>query len=141
MNIAHDHTSKTGEKHGSSNRAFGLVFTVFLLVVGIWPMVHGLGFRLWALVGSGALLFLSLLLPVVLTIPNRIWTRFGLLLHSVTSPIALGILFYGMFTPMGLIMRLFGKDSLRLQFETNAKSYWIRRKPPGPAADSLLDQF
>lgn len=141
MNKLQDSASKTLERQGSSNQTFGLVFTVCLFAVGMWPMVHGVQPRLWALVLSGILLPISLFWPIALTRPNRIWTRFGLLLHSITSPIALGVLFYGMFTPMGLAMRLFGKDPLRLKFERDAKTYWIQRKPPGPAPETLTDQF
>jgi len=67
--------------------------------------------------------------------------KLGDILHRIASPIALAILFYGVVTPTGLLMRLFGKDPLRLRFDREAKSYWIAREPPGPAPESLKDQF
>ena len=65
----------------------------------------------------------------------------GLVLHKIVSPIALGILFFLVVTPTGLLMRLLGKDPLRLRFDRSADSYWIARTPPGPDADSLKNQF
>jgi hypothetical protein len=60
---------------------------------------------------------------------------------SIVSPIAMGILFYAVFTPIGLIMRLFGKATMRAPFDPRASSYWIHRDPPGPPPDSLKNQF
>ncbi|HQR50033.1 MAG TPA: SxtJ family membrane protein, partial [Methylophilaceae bacterium] len=96
---------------------------------------------LWALELSGGFLLLALVIPRVLAPANRAWTKFGLLLHDIVSPIALGILFFVVVTPTGLLMRLLGKDPLRLRFERSAKSYWIVRTPPGPDAESLKNQF
>ena len=92
---------------------------------------------------AASLLFLlfALVLPKALAPLNWVWTKFGLVLHRIVSPVVLGVLFYGVFTPLGIIMRLFGGDPLRLRFNPNAQSYWIERTPPGPAPDSLKDQF
>ena len=126
---------------GSSDRTFGLVFAVFFTIVAVLPMVHGEPLRLWALAAAGAFLALALVAPRLLAPLNRLWLRFGDLLHRIVSPIALAILFYGVVTPTGLLMRLFGKDALRLRFDREAKSYWIAREPPGPPPESLKDQF
>jgi hypothetical protein len=77
----------------------------------------------------------------LLTIPNRLWLGFGMLLHRVTSPVALGIIFYVVVMPTGLLMRAFGKDILRLRHDPAAESYWIKREPPGPKPDSMPHQF
>jgi hypothetical protein len=126
---------------GSSNRTFGLVFSGFFLIIGLLPMTQGNSFRYWALVTAGALLVPTILAPAVLGPFNRIWTKFGELLHWIVSPIALAILFFGVVTPTGLLLRLMGKDVLRLRFDKAASSYWISRTPPGPAAESLKNQF
>ena len=73
--------------------------------------------------------------------PNRLWLRLGLRLNRVISPVALGFLFYAVFTPMGALMRRFAKDNLRLRSGKIDGSYWIRRDPPGPKPDSLHNQF
>jgi hypothetical protein len=83
----------------------------------------------------------ALLWPAVLAPLNRIWTRFGLLLHRIVSPVVLGVMFFGVVTPMGLVMRALGKDPLRLRFDPAARTYWIERRPPGPAPDTLNNQF
>ena len=87
------------------------------------------------------LLLITVATPALLTVPNRLWMKFGLLLHRVISPVVLAILFYAVVTPMGWIMRAFGKDPLRLKREASNPSYWVAREPPGPQPDSMSDQF
>jgi hypothetical protein len=77
----------------------------------------------------------------VLSPLNRLWLRFGLLLHKIVSPLVLGIMFFLVITPIGLLMRAVGKDLLRLKFDKRSSSYWIERLPPGPPPESLKDQF
>jgi hypothetical protein len=117
------------------------VFTAVFLIVALWPLISGHSPRLWALAVSGLVLLITVAMPALLTIPNRLWTKFGLLLHRVISPVVLAILFYVAVTPMGWIMRAFGKDPLRLKREGSNPSYWIPREPPGPQPDSMSDQF
>lgn len=137
-----EHTPRHLETpEGSSDRSFGLVFSSLFFVVALWPLLHGNNIRLWA-IGFGLIFgIFALAAPRILTPLNRLWTRFGLLLHRVVSPIALGILFFGVVTPTGLLMRLFGKDSLCLRLQKNAATYWIPRTPPGPKPESLKNQF
>lgn len=137
-----DHTTHhLGSPEGSSSRSFGLVFTIFFLVVALLPLLRGHGMRLWALGLAGVFLILALATPKLLAPLNRLWTRFGMLLHQIVSPVALGVLFYGVVTPTGLLMRLAGKDPLRLRLDKSANSYWIERRPPGPAPESLKQPF
>lgn len=124
-----------------SNRSFGLVFTAFLSMVGVMPLLHGQPARIWALGAALFFLIAALLAPRVLALPNRAWMQFGLLLGRIVSPVALSILYYGVVTPIGLCMRLMHKDPLRLKFDPAATSYWIDRTPPGPSAESLNRQF
>jgi len=138
----HEHTPRhTDSTPGSSDRSFGFVFTVFFVIVGLLPLLKGGDIRLWALGLSAVFLLLALVAPKILAPANRAWTKFGLLLHRIVSPIALGILFYGVFTPTGFVMRLLGKDLLRQRFDRTATTYWIARTPPGPDAESLKNQF
>ena len=83
----------------------------------------------------------ALFFPPLLQPLNRLWTKFGLLLHKVVSPVVLGIMFFLVITPIGLLMRSLGKNPLQLRFDDDARSYWVHRRPPGPAPDSLKDQF
>ena len=138
---AHENIEHRDEVRGSSDRAFGFVFAAFFLIVALLPLIWGAQPVLWALAVSIAFLAVAALYPAVLGPLNRLWFRFGLLLHGVVSPIVLGIMFYGVVWPTGFIMRALGKDPLRLRFDRNAGSYWIKRDPPGPAPDSFRDQF
>jgi hypothetical protein len=90
---------------------------------------------------AAAFALLAILKPVLLAGLNRLWIKLGVLLGKAVSPIALGILFYVVITPIGLIIRFTGKDPLRLKFSPDADSYWIPRDPPGPAPDSMNHQF
>ena len=138
----HEHTPRhTSQIQSSSDRSFGFVFAAVFLIIALYPLLHASGIRIWAVVISGLFLLLAALVPQILAPANRLWTKFGMLLHRIVSPLALGVLFFLVVTPTGLLMRLFGKDPLRLRFDPAADSYWIKRDPPGPAADSLHNQF
>ena len=84
---------------------------------------------------------MALLYPAALKPLNRLWLKFGLLLHKVVNPIMMAFVFFGTVLPTGLIMRVLGKDPLRLKRQPEADSYWIDRQPPGPAPESMKDQF
>lgn len=135
---------------GSTDRGFGLTVGGILLAIGLvrvglgwWSLgAVALGWVEYALGGVGAvLLVLGLIAPSVLAPLNAGWTKLGLLLFKVVNPIVLGLIFVLTIVPIGLLLRLFGKDPLRLTFEPEAKSYWISRDPPGPAPDSMPQQF
>lgn len=139
--MAHEDLTRVERVEGSSNRSFGLVFAVVFLMIAAWPMLDGRALRWWAVVIAATFALLAVRYPSVLTLPNRWWTKFGLLLGKVVSPIALGLLFFGVITPLGAVMRLTGKDPLRLQLDRKTDSYWILRDPPGPPPASMTNQF
>jgi hypothetical protein len=141
MAATHEDFSRDQEIKPSSNRSFGWVVVAGFLLIGLWPLVSGSSVRWWSLIVSGLFAIVTLAAPALLTIPNRLWLRFGLLLHRIVSPVVLAIMFYGVVTPMGALMRAFGKDSLRLRRNGSADTYWIKRDPPGPKPDSLPNQF
>ena len=139
--MAHEDLNRIQTVEGSSDRAFGLVFAgVFLLVAG-WPLFSGETPRWWALGIAAAFVLIAMLKPALLAGLNRQWIKLGLLLGKVVSPVALGILFYCVIAPIGLLVRLSGKDPLRLKLDSGSNSYWIPRKPPGPPPDSMTNQF
>jgi hypothetical protein len=90
---------------------------------------------------AGVFALVAILRPTLLRHPNRLWTKLGLLLGKIVSPVALAILFYGVVAPIGMLVRLTGKDPLRLRLDSGAESYWIPRKPPGPPPESMTNQF
>lgn len=139
--MAHEALRRDETAQPSSDRTFGLVFVVVFLALGLLPLLSHRGVRVWSLVVAGVLLLIALTAPAVLAPLNRLWMRFGALLHGIVSPLVLGVMFFGVITPMGLVMRALGKDPLRLRADAGAASYWVQRTPPGPARDSFKRQF
>ena len=139
--MGHEDLHRTQHVEGSSDRSFGLVFAAVFLLVGVLPLTSAEPPRYWSLAVSAAFVVVALIRPSLLAIPNRIWLKFGLMLGHIVSPIALGILFYGVFMPLGAVIRLTGKDPLRLRRQPAASSYWIAREPPGPAPGSFGSPF
>ncbi len=125
----------------SSDRAFGMIFVVVFAIVALWPLTDAGAVALWAVAVAMVLLAIAVVRPSVLAPLNRVWTAFGSVLHLITNPLIMGLVFYGAVTPTGLIMRALGKDPLRRRLDPGAKSYWIDREPPGPAADTMNQQF
>ncbi|HTC24745.1 MAG TPA: SxtJ family membrane protein, partial [Gemmatimonadales bacterium] len=133
----HENFIREEDTPPGSDRALGLVLGGALGLIGLLPLLRGHGARWWALGLAGAFFLASATRPVILGPLNRLWHRLGLLLHSVVSPVVLGLLFFTTVTPIGLLMRGLGRDLLRLRFEPDAPTYWIERRPPGPAPDSM----
>ena len=139
--MAHENLSRDQHIEGSSDRVFGLVFAGLFFIIAYFPLFHGGVIRWWSIGLAAAFLLAALVNPSLLAGLNRLWIKIGLLIGKITSPIALGILFYGVLTPLGTIIRLNGKDQLRLEFDPGADSYWIPRDPPGPPSNSMTNQF
>ncbi len=137
----HEDLSRTQAVRASSERFFGLTFFVVFLIIALWPLLRQDPIRPIALGLALAFLAASLIAPAWLAPLNRLWLKFGELLHRITSPVILGIMFFGVITPIGFLMRLAGKDLLRMKFDPRCASYWIRREPPGPEKSSLKRQF
>ena len=112
-----------------SNRSFGIVFFTVFLILSLYPLVNSESIRIWSLIISIIFLVLSLLNSKILTPLNKLWFKFGILLGKIVSPFVMGIIFFLVVTPIGLIMRLFGKDVLNLKYNEK-KSYWIEKKGP-----------
>src|SRR5467141_1274294 len=100
----HEDLGRHQTVEGSSNRSFGLVFTVAFALLALAPLRHHQPVRLWAAGASGLFLALSLAAPVVLGPLNALWLRLGLLLGRIVTPITLGVMFFVVFTPIGLLL-------------------------------------
>ena len=112
-----------------SNKSFGVVFFIVFLLIAIYPLINNGELRIWSLIIAIIFLILGLINSKVLTPLNKLWFKFGLLLGKVISPLIMGIIFFLVVTPTGLIMRIIGKDQLNLKFN-NKKSYWIEKTGP-----------
>ena len=113
----------------SSNRSFGVVFFIVFLLIGLYPLLKGNDLRIWSLIISFIFLALGLINSKILTPLNRLWFKFGLLLGKIISPLVMGIIFFVVVTPIGIIMRLLKKDLLNLKYNKK-ESYWIEKSGP-----------
>ena len=113
----------------SSNRSFGIVFFIVFLVIALYPLLKDNDLRIWSLVISFIFLALGLINSNILTPLNRLWFKFGLLLGRFISPIIMGIIFFVVVTPIGIIMRLLNKDLLNLKYNKK-ETYWIDKSGP-----------
>ena len=111
----------------SSNRNFGLVFFIVFLIVALWPLKYEEDIRLWSLVLSIIFFILGILNSQLLTPLNKLWFKFGMFLGLIVSPIVMGIVYFIVVTPIGIFMRLLGKDLLKTSKAKNASTYWIKR--------------
>ncbi len=112
-----------------SNRSFGIVFFLVFLVIALYPIINKQDIRLWSLIISLIFLILGLANSKILTPLNKLWFKFGIFLGKMISPIIMGIIFFLVVTPIGYLMRAFGKDVLNLKYNDN-KSYWIEKNGP-----------
>ena len=130
--------SKQVSTEQSSEKSFGLVFSIFFLIVALYPLLTSSSLRMWALVLSIIFLLLAVLAPKILVLPNKLWFKFGLLIGSIVAPIVMSLVYFVTVVPTGLFMRLLGKDLLKQKLDKNAKSYWIERKE---SIGSMKNQF
>ena len=116
-------------KISNSNRSFGIVFFIVFLIVSLWPLLNNDQIRYWALFVSILFFLLGIINSKLLTPLNQTWFKFGLFLGKIISPFVMGIIFFLVVTPIGLLMRIIKKDLLNLRFNKN-KSYWIEKTGP-----------
>ena len=111
----------------NSNRSFGILFFIVFFLYGIWPILSSNEIRIWPLVVGVIFLILGLLNSKFLTPINNLWIKFGELLGRIISPIVMSFIYFIFVTPLAIIIRLFGKDLLKIKF-SKASSYWINRE-------------
>ena len=113
----------------SSNRSFGIVFFIVFLLIALYPLTNSGEIRIWSVIISAIFLFLGLLNSKILSPLNKVWFKFGIFLGKIISPLIMGIIFFLVVTPIGLMMRLLGKDLLNLKYN-KSQSYWIEKTGP-----------
>ncbi len=137
----HEDLSRARDYRVASDRSFGLTLAGVFLAIALWPLLKHGHARAWAAVLCAAFVLVSLARASLLHRANVLWARFGAALGNVAAFAGGAALFYGVVTPVAWIARLAGKDLLRLRRDPAATSYWIERRPPGPAAGSMKQQF
>ncbi|MGA7414705.1 MAG: SxtJ family membrane protein [Bryobacteraceae bacterium] len=138
--VGHEDFGRHVDIKGSSDRSFGFVMAAVFVLVGLIPLTRGMGPRIWALVVAAVFLVVTLGRPGLLHLLNVGWGRIGVALAKVTTPVLMGLIFYLIVTPLGILFRLLGRDPMRLR-STGQSSYWVRRLPPGPLPETMKDQF
>ena len=131
---------KLSEIELPSNQKFGFFFTFVFAVIGAYFFYSDT--MTWAyafIIAAMTFLVVTLVKSDALLPLNKLWIRFGLLLGMIVSPIVLGVLFFGLFTPLAVLMRLSGRDEMRLRFSRKA-SHWITRSEP-IKSESFKHQF
>ena len=113
----------------SSNRSFGIVFFIVFLLIALYPITNNEDIRIWSLIISVIFIILGLLNSKILTPLNKLWFKLGIFLGKIVSSLIMGVIFFFVVTPIGLIMRMLGKDVLNLKQNKN-KSYWIEKSGP-----------
>ena len=137
----HENIYREHEFKLSSERAFGILFAVIFMLIGLYPILSGEEVAWWSLILAVFFIGAALVFPRLLIPFNLVWIRLGLLLHKVASPLVMGFIFFGVITPLGIIMRIFNQIPLRLEFENKLKTYWIFRQFPGQKPDKMRRQF
>ena len=112
----------------SSNKSFGIVFSIVFLIIAIWPLKIGNDMRIWSIIIAILFLSLGLINSRFLTPLNNIWLKFGELIGKIVSPIVMGIIYFLVITPIGLFMRIIGKDLIGLKLSKQKETYWIKRQ-------------
>ena len=128
---------KNNEIKISSNKSFGIVFAIVFFLIALWPIIKSDDIRIWSLIVSIIFLILGIMNSSILTPLNKIWFRFGIFLGNLIAPVVMGIIFFFVVTPIGLIMRLLGRDLIKLK-KNNENSYWIEKKD---TESSMRKQF
>lgn len=128
----HEDFARQFEVERSSNRTLGWVFAGFFAILTLAPLLRHRPPRLWAAVVAIVFFGIALAAPGILEPLNRFWTLVGLLIQRIVHPLVTGIMFYLIFTPAALLLRLFGQDLLRLKYQPDANTYWIAKQPQEP---------
>ena len=120
-----------------TNRNFGIVFFIVFFLIAVYPIINNENIRIWSLIIALIFFILGIINSNLLTPLNKVWFKFGLLLGKIISPLIMGIIFFLVVTPIGLIMRLFKKDLLNLKYNKNS-TYWVEKKEP---KSTMKNQF
>ena len=122
----------------SSPKSFGIVFSIVFFIIGVYPIFYSNNLRYWSLILSILLLLTAFIFPKILVTPNNFWFKFGIILNRYVSYIVLLIIYIGVLCPTGLIIRIMGKDQLKLKKNKDIKTYWTKRIDQPGEMDNLF---
>lgn len=125
-----------------SNRKFGFFFTLVFALLGTYFLKEESNSIAYVMFAITVLFLLTALIkPDALLSLNKLWMQLGLLLGMIVNPIILGIIFFGLFTPMSLLMKLFKRDELRLKLVADRNSHWKKRNADDAQTNTFKHQF
>ena len=113
-----------------SNRNFGLVFFMIFLIISLWPLTYVGPIRIWSVTVALVFLILGLTKSKLLTPLNKLWFKFGMILGAIVAPFIMCVIFFLIVAPIGLVMKIIGKDLLNKKYNKKKKTYWIKRDIP-----------
>ena len=116
------------KKKKNTNRSFGILFFIVFSIISIWPILSGGELRLWSFILAIIFLIMGITKSRFLTPLNIAWIKFGELLGIIISPLIMGLVYFLVVLPMGILMRVLGKDLLRLKFNKNIETYWNKKE-------------
>lgn len=137
----HESLDREDDIKVGSERGFGIVFSCVFAVIGLWPLLDSAPIRWWAFIVAAVFIVCAFLIPIALRPLNILWFKIGMLMYKVVNPLTMGMLYYFTVVPMGLAMKMFGKDPLNRSFDKTVSTYWVEREPPGPEPESMKYQF
>ncbi len=114
-------------KSKENNKGFGLLFFVVFLIIGLWPLLKGEQPRIYFFPLAFLFLILGLINSKILTPLNRAWIKFGELLGIIIAPIVMGVIYFLVLTPLSFLIRISGKDLLKIKYSKKIKTYWEKR--------------
>ena len=120
----------------NNNITFGILFFVFFLIIGLYPLISSEPIRIWSIIVSLVFLIVTIIKPNLFTFLNKLWIKFGILLEKIISPIVMGLVFFFVITPIGIFVRILKKDIMGLK--RGKSSYWITREDK---VQSMKKQF
>jgi hypothetical protein len=137
----HEDLRREDPTTGPSDRKFGLTLGIVFALLAVLKLFERSNWGIIWSVLAVALIGSALLRPSLLSVPNTMWLKLGLLLHRIVNPIIMALLFFGTILPIGLLMRVLGKDPLRLRLDKAADSYWLPRSDERPQSEAMRQQF
>ena len=108
-----------------SNITFGMLFLIFFLIIGFYPLKFGEPIKVWPVVLSLVFLIITIIKPNLFTFLNKLWIKFGILIGKIISPTVMSLVFFFVLIPIGIFVKILKKDVMSLK--RGAPSYWITR--------------
>jgi hypothetical protein len=110
----------------SSEKSFGIIFSILFFIVGVWQLLNFSEIRIWSFILSIIFLAIAFLQPKLLKPLNHSWIKLGEILGKIIAPLVMALVFFAILTPTSFLVRILGKDLLRLKF-SKKKTYWLKR--------------